>query len=414
VTRFTVLPSADDWRPPFVLAIEPPFPPGGEEPGEPRESAMAYEHGKITDEGIAKLRVRIGQGFEGRQPWRTEVSRDTIWHLAHAIGDLSPLYTDPEYAQGTRWGKLQCPGVVLRCFDTLSAPGSAGLPEGLPGVHSIWSGSHYEWQRPVLIGDKIVAKSYLKDVVEKESKFTDGRTVYQTYEAVYHTTEGEYLGKRSDTYMRVDRNKAKQKSAYKEEDKLAFWKPEEIERFMAEYHREARARERFWEDVEVGDEIGQVIKGPLTGTAEIAFESFFGIYLIGNVVAARALERHPKLMVPNEQGVPEPPQRVHWDNKFTQDTLGLAGAYDLGLERLAWMCHAVTNWIGDNGHLAFIDARYRRFNYLGDVTWATGKVAEKFEREGAKMVRLDLWTKNHREQITATAVAEAVLPSRFA
>jgi hypothetical protein len=99
---------------------------------------MAYEHGKITNEGIAKVRERIGKGFEGRQPWRTEVSRDTIWHLAHAIGDLSPLYTDREYVKkNTKWGKLQCPGVVLRCYDTLSAPGSAGLPEGLPGVHSI-------------------------------------------------------------------------------------------------------------------------------------------------------------------------------------------------------------------------------------------------------------------------------------
>jgi len=376
------------------------------------QKPMAYEHGKITDEGIARLRERIGQGFTGRQPWRTEVNRDTIWHLAHAIGDLSPLYVDPEYAAGTRWKRQQCPGVVLRCFDTLSAPGSAGLPEGLPGVHSIWSGSHYEWARPVLLGDRITADCYLKDIVEKESRFVGERTIYQTYEAVYHTAEGEYLGKRSDTYMRADRNKAREKSVYKETEELAHWTPADIDRFMAEYKAHRRTTERFWEDVEVGEELPRVIKGPLTPTAEIAFESFFGIYLIGNCVAAQALERHPKLMVPNEQGVPEPPQRVHWDNKFTQDTLGLPGAYDLGLERLSWMCHAATDWIGDDGFLSFIEARYRRFNYLGDVTWATGKVAEKLERDGKKMVRLDLWTVNHRDQVTATAVAEASLPSR--
>ena len=178
---------------------------------------MAYEHGKITNEGIAKVRERIGKGFEGRQPWRTEVSRDTIWHLAHAIGDLSPLYTDREYVKkNTKWGKLQCPGVVLRCYDTLSAPGSAGLPEGLPGVHSIWSGSHYEWYRPVLEGDQIRAESYLKDVVEKTSKFTDGRTVYMTYEAVYYDQTNACIGKRSDTYMRADRNKTREKGVYKE------------------------------------------------------------------------------------------------------------------------------------------------------------------------------------------------------
>ena len=56
------------------------------------------EHGKITDEGVAKLRTRIGKGFEGRRPWRTEVTRDAIYHLAYAIGDLSPMYLDDDYA----------------------------------------------------------------------------------------------------------------------------------------------------------------------------------------------------------------------------------------------------------------------------------------------------------------------------
>ena len=166
--------------------------------------------------------------------------------------------------------------------------------------------------------------------------------------------------------------------------------------------------------MKVGDEIGRVIKGPLTGTAEIAFEAFFGVYLVGNVVASRLLDKHPMLMVPNEQGVPEPPQRVHWDNRFTQNTLGLAGAYDLGLERLSWMGHAVQNWLGDGGFLSFVEARYKKFNYLGDVTWASGKVTEKFERDGRKLVKLDLWTTNHRDQVTATAVAEAELASRGA
>ena len=197
---------------------------------------MAYEHGKSTDEAIAKLRERIGHSFTGRQPWRTEVNRDTCWHLAHAIGDLSPVYTDAEYCEKhTPWKRLQCPGVVLRCFDTLSAPGSAGLPEGLPGVHSIWSGSHYEWRRPILAGDRITSKSYLKDIVEKESAFTAGRTIYQTYEAVYFDQSGAEVGKRSDTYMRADRNKTRETSKYKEQDQLATWTPEDIERFQQDY-----------------------------------------------------------------------------------------------------------------------------------------------------------------------------------
>jgi hypothetical protein len=76
------------------------------------------------------------------------------------------------------------------------------------------------------------------------------------------------------------------------------------------------------------------------------------------------------------------------------------------------MCHAATNWMGDDGFLRFVDARYKKFNYLGDVTRASGKVVEKLQREGKNVCKLDLWTSNHRDQITATAVAEVELPSR--
>jgi|GEM_PF-2462772 len=115
----------------------------------------AIEQGRITDEGIAKLRERVGKGFEGRRPWRTEVTRDAIYHLALAIGDLNPLYLDEEYAKKTRWGTLLAPPIIVQTMDTLRAVGHSGLPEGLPGVHSIWTGSLYEWVRPPQLGDRI-------------------------------------------------------------------------------------------------------------------------------------------------------------------------------------------------------------------------------------------------------------------
>src|SRR5882724_1688985 len=271
--------------------------------------------GRITDEGVAKIRARIGKGFEGRRQWRTEASRDAIYHLALAIGDLSPLYIDEDYAKKTRWGSLIAPPIMLNSMDTLRAVGSAGLPEGLPGVHS---------------------KSYLKEIVERESKFGGGRSLYQTYEAVYFDENDEKVGLRNDTWIRIERTKTRDEKKYGETE-LAKWTPDDIKRFQDDYRSQKRSVSRPWKDVKVGDKLGPLLKGPLTPTAEIAFESFFGIYLVGNKVAANLYDKHPSLMVPNEQGVPEPPQRVHWDNHFTQNLLGLPGAYDLGIERLSWM-----------------------------------------------------------------------------
>src|SRR2546428_10657157 len=77
------------------------------------------EHGRITDEGIAKLRARIGQGFPGRRPWRTAVTRDAIYHLALAIGGLSPLYLDEDYALKTPCGTVIAPPIIVQSTDTL-------------------------------------------------------------------------------------------------------------------------------------------------------------------------------------------------------------------------------------------------------------------------------------------------------
>jgi len=376
------------------------------------EAARVEGHGaKITDEGIAKIRARIGQGFPGRRPWRTEASADAIYHLAYAIGDLNPLYVDPDHAARSRWGRLVAPPIIVQSMDTLRAVGHSGLPEGLPGVHSIWTGCHYEWERPVLEGDRIRHECYLKDVVEREGEFGGGRSLAQTYEAKYWNQRDEYVGLRQVTYMRFERQKTAEKKKYGTIE-LAKWTQPEIDRLMDEYRNYQRTARRYWDDVTVGEKLPRVLKGPLTPTSEIAFESFFGVYLVGNIVAARLYEKHPALMIPNEQGVPEPPQRVHWDNHFTNRLLGLPGAYDLGPVRCSWMIQALTDWIGDDGRITKISTQYRKFNYMGDVTWAEGEVTEKFERDGRGYVRCNLWTRNHRDEITAKGVAEAEMVRR--
>ena len=297
-----------------------------------------HEQGRITDEGIEKLRTRIGQGFPGRRPWRTEVTRDAIYHLALAIGDLSPLYLDEDYARKTRWGTLLAPPIIVQSMDTLRAVGHSGLPEGLPGVHSIWTGSMYEWHRAIKLGDRIRAESYLKSRDEKQRASAAGArstrptrqstTTRTTRRSASATTPGS-----ASSAPRPRRRRSTARSRWRS------GRPRTSQRFQKEYRAQTRTTERIWDDVKVGDELNTVLKGPLTPTAEIAFESFFGIYLVGNIVASRLYDKHPALMIPNEQGVPEPPQRVHWDNAFTQRLLGLPGAYDLGPRTLR-LAHA--------------------------------------------------------------------------
>src|SRR2546428_16935 len=141
---------------------------------------------------------------EGTAVVRT-AARDALYHLALAIGDLSALYLDEDDARKTRWGTLIAPPIIVQTMDTLRAVGHSGLPEGLPGVHSIWTGSLYEWERAVKLGDRLRADCYLKSLTEKESTFGGGRALYQTYEAVSYDQDGRPAGLRQHTRIRHQR-----------------------------------------------------------------------------------------------------------------------------------------------------------------------------------------------------------------
>ena len=161
----------------------------------------------------------------------------------------------------------------------------------------------------------------------------------------------------------------------------------------------------------VGDALPEVVKGPLTVTSVIAFVQGWGsLYVRAHGLAFEMFERHPALGIPNASGVPEPPERVHWDEAMAQ-AVGVPGAYDYGPERVAWLGHLVTNWMGDAGFLRRLNARVLRHNLIGDTTWCRGTVTGK---EPGGVVHLALRADNQRRETTASGSATVVLPERSA
>jgi hypothetical protein len=174
----------------------------------------------------------------------------------------------------------------------------------------------------------------------------------------------------------------------------------EIDRLMDEYRSYQRTTQRFWDDVAVGDKLPPVLKGPLTPTSEIAFESFFGVYLVGNVVAARLYDKHPALMIPNEQGVPEPPQRVHWDNAFTNRLLGLV--LRSGPAAVRTIRRSPDRRRPDH------DPRSTAF-----AIWASPG-PRRGDGGSSAAVHVGATGRNHRDEITAKGVAEAAMVDEVA
>jgi hypothetical protein len=93
--------------------------------------------------------------------------------------------------------------------------------------------------------------------------------------------------------------------------------------------------------------------------------------------------------------------------------IGIPAAYDNGTQRIGWVAHAVTNWMGDAGFLRNLTVQIRRPNMFGNTTWCKGRVASKSVDEDANhCVVLDLWAENQDGELNTKGSAVVVLPTR--
>ena len=87
----------------------------------------------------------------------------------------------------------------------------------------------------------------------------------------------------------------------------------------------------------------------MTVTGFIAYaQGWGGLYIRANKLAWKQIHAHPGLGIKNRFGIPDCPERVHWEPEFAL-MVGAPGAYDYGPERCSWLTHQLTNWMGDDG-----------------------------------------------------------------
>lgn len=367
---------------------------------------------KITEQGLADLRKRIGVKIENTvEPWNYEASRDAIRHYAHGIGDDNPLWNDPAYAEKTKYGTI----VALPSFLFSTNRIISGYSGGLSGVHAMWAGSDWVWHKPVLRNDTINSVAYLKDLVEHQTKFA-GRSFQQIYHVDFYNQHGDMVAEADSWVFRTDRDEARERGTKYTEarGRVEPFTEEQLAEFSKFYENEEirGATPRYWEDVNVGDKLPTMIKGPMTVTGFIAYaQGWGGLYIRANKMAWKMQQAHPGLGIKNRFNVPDCPERVHWDEEFALE-VGAPGAYDYGPERCSWLTHQMTNWIGDDGFLTKSKCQIRRHNPDGDVIFIDGEVVRKFEENGKKYVEVQQSARTHRDEVSAFGTSVAELPSK--
>jgi acyl dehydratase len=375
---------------------------------------MTAKFPKITEEGLADLRTRIGVKIENTvEPWNYEATRDAIRHYAHGIGDDNPLWCDPDYAATTKHGTI----VALPSFLFSMSRIVSGYCGGLPGVHAMWAGADWTWHKPVLRNDVISTEAYLKDLIGHQTKFA-GLAYQQIYHVDFFNQHGEKVAECDSYVFRTERDEARERGTKYTGQVGAVERltDEQMQEWFDLYRNEEirGATPRYWDDVVVGDELPRMMKGPMTVTGFIGYaQGWGGLYIRTNKLHFQLIDAHPGLGIPNKFGVRDVPERVHWDDDFARE-VGTPGAYDYGPERNSWLTHHVTNWIGDDGFLHKHKCQIRRHNPDGDVIFIDGSVTRKFEEDGKYYVEITQRAETHRGELSATGVAVVELPMRGA
>jgi acyl dehydratase len=367
----------------------------------------------ITENGLDDLRMRIGKKIDNpAEPWCFEATRDNIRHYAHGIGDDNPLWCNPEYAAKTKYGGI----IALPSFLFATSRIVSGYVGGLPGVHAMWSGADWTWYKPVQRNDEIRAEAYLKDLIEHQTRFA-GRAVQQIYHVDFYNQNGDKISEADSWCFRTERDHAREQGTkYKEvrERTPRRYSPEEIaEAYKLYRDEEVRgATPRYWEDVSEGEKLPVMFKGPMTVTGFIAYaQGWGGLYIRANKLAWKLIDAHPGVGITNRFGIPDVPERVHWEEDFALE-VGAPGAYDYGPERTSWLTHHMTNWIGDDGFLRKASCKIRRHNPEGDMLFIKGHVKRKYVEDGKHLVEIEQEARNQDDELSVLGSGVVELPSR--
>jgi len=371
------------------------------------------KHEEFTIEAQERRKRRANIPYFPRSIYfNSQATKDGIRHFAHGIGDSNPLFTDESYAKKTKYGGIVAPGAYLYSVNWIN-PGYGG-----PGVHGWYSGGDWEWYRPVMAGDEYTVVCVFRDLVPKKGKMGAGRTWIDYGDIIYVNQKGEIVAKEHQHIVLGERSRAASAKKFRNIPKPKYTKEDWIKILNLYDQEELRgSKPRYWEDVEVGDKVGPMIKGPLSVRDMIGWLMGGGTTLMrAHKIEYQYEMRHPRTLEyveTDEADTPgDVPELVHILTPFAK-TIGIDRIYDYGNQRMSWLCNLFTNWMGDDGFLWKMSGDLRTFNLAGDITTFEGKVVKKYKERDHYCVDIEAWAKNQRDEWSITQnISTVILPSK--
>ncbi|MBF9033337.1 hypothetical protein HKCCE2091_03720 [Rhodobacterales bacterium HKCCE2091] len=380
---------------------------------------------QITDETVTLMRRRIG--FTNPtirtgcidDPWNIVATDDAIRRFALCIGDDNPVFTDPDYAARTHWGRMIAPPAFEKSMGLARNPvmpeaDEAETRKALRGIQLYHSGGENFYYRPIVEGTRLYRSRWVRKVEEKSSEFA-GRSVIVSNGLQLWDDDDRVFVDGTDWFVHTERKSGSRKKTADLEP--AWYSDADLEEIEAAYDNEYRrgGDTLYLEDVAVGQKLPRMVKGPFTITDLFNLHMAAGWLLYGGWPNRLAYENRKKLRgfySRDAHNAWDTIQRVHWDKELA-DKVGIPMMYDIGPVRQMHVSNYLTNYAGDDAFIHRVRFEFRNFNYVGDVTWIDGEITDA--RDDSKlgpMIEIAMTGTNQRGKENIRAEATVLVASR--
>ncbi|MET1756280.1 MaoC family dehydratase N-terminal domain-containing protein [Novosphingobium sp. RD2P27] len=364
-------------------------------------------------------------------PLREPIGNNDIRRWVHAMHYPNLLHFDPKFSSESRWGKLVAPQSFAIATDDGhgAAPACVGC---IPNSHLLFGGD--EWwfyDTKVFGGDTITNTRVPFDYAVKDTGF--GPTVFQRGDNNYANQNGEPVAKQRSTSIRYSAAAGGEK-VNEADFEEPTWTDEELASLedrkfsWVQMLHDLGHKERWWDDVQVGDELPERVFGPHSiASFTTEWRAFLmntwgalsfrknDLEALGFTKEMAGYENDPDMMLINPEltdGAYYGPSRGHLFPKYAR-RIGMPRGYGYGASMGSWVTDFLSGWAGEHGMVVHSVANYRGPALTGDVTIQTAEVVDKtVDEEGRHLVHVKHKMVNQRGVTMCTGTAEIKLPKK--